>query len=464
MNHREKQNQKKKSKIIKTVSLGTVATVVASGFYVLANYKTCKPNQFIIKTGLGIKNTYCAKKTLRLPLQEISYVDLNPYTYEFNLHSMSKEKIEFNLPVVFTVGVTDPDKNMELFEKYSKTMVGVDKKERERLIKGIIEGECRGLTATLTVEEMFNSKDRFRDDVVNNIQKDLNEIGLHVYNANIKEMSDYDENNKYFEYRKKRAIEKANYEAQIDVSTSQREGEIGIETNRRTTRITIAKLEQEAKIQENEREQEIAKSNAQLAEVRAEANRVSEVAKIEAEMAAENRKIELQKEIELRKKEQLVEKLRSEELTKAIVDSEAKERKADADYYAKTKESDSYMYDAQIKSQAMALKYNAESEGMNKILESCKNDHLLAQFYISLNNDLYKQLAHMNAKAIKNMKPKMHIWNTGSNSDENNNGMKPIINMVQSMAPLIKGLESQGNMKIPDWFMKTNNEKSVQKQ
>jgi flotillin len=60
---------------------------------------------------------------------------------------------------------------------------------------------------------MFTAKEKFRKTVVHKIQKDLDDgFGLHIYNANIREMGDYDKDNKYFEYRKKRAIETANFE------------------------------------------------------------------------------------------------------------------------------------------------------------------------------------------------------------------------------------------------------------
>ena len=49
---------------------------------------------------------------------------------------------------------------------------------------------------------MFTQKDIFRETVVNKIETDLKKLGMRIFNANIKEMTDYDENNKFFEYRK----------------------------------------------------------------------------------------------------------------------------------------------------------------------------------------------------------------------------------------------------------------------
>ena len=105
---------------------------------------------------------------------------------------MSKEKVEFNLPVSFTVAPIDYYKDQDGFRRYCKSVTSMSQKEVEILISGVVEGETRGLTAKLTIEEMFDSKERFREEVVVNIEKDLNQIGMTVLNANIKEMSDYD--------------------------------------------------------------------------------------------------------------------------------------------------------------------------------------------------------------------------------------------------------------------------------
>lgn len=120
--------------------------------------------------------------------------------------------------MVFTVGPIDPRDDMEHFKNYARMMQGMTAEEVRHTISGMIEGETRGLTASMTIEEMFSNKEIFRTRVVDKISEDLKKIGMRIFNANIKEMSDYDEHNKYFEYRKKRAIETANYEAQVAVS------------------------------------------------------------------------------------------------------------------------------------------------------------------------------------------------------------------------------------------------------
>lgn len=288
---------------------------------------------------------------------------------------------------------------------------------------------------------MFNSKERFKEEVVASIEKDLNLLGLTIFNANIKEMSDYDERNKYFEYRKQIAIEKANYQSQADVSEAKKEGDVTMELNRRDTRIRMAQLEQEARLSENENAKSVSISNAELEIIKAENLRKSEIAKIESNMAAKERQAELQRSVNTKLKEQQLEFMRSESLSKAIVDAEAQERMADAHFYSERK-----------KAEAIELTLQAQANGLKMIYESCGRNPVLTQFYLGLNSGLYPELAKQSAEAVKGLNPKINIWNTGSDADKNSDSMQSIIKMVQSFAPMLEGIQLQGGVKIPDWL------------
>lgn len=60
-------------------------------------------------------------------------------------------------------------------------------KSRLITILGVVEGETRGLTSVLTVAEMFNAQDKFKADLVERVQAQLELFGLKVYCANTKE-------------------------------------------------------------------------------------------------------------------------------------------------------------------------------------------------------------------------------------------------------------------------------------
>jgi flotillin len=119
---------------------------------------------------------------------------------------MTREKLQFMLPVVFTVGpdvgnpqaAKDDTTNVESnevhpLEKYAmlladgKTGNGFSS-HVQNIIKGIIEGETRVLVSSMTMEEIFAERDAFKKRVFNNIQAELDQFGLKVYNAKVKEL------------------------------------------------------------------------------------------------------------------------------------------------------------------------------------------------------------------------------------------------------------------------------------
>lgn len=424
--------------LTKYVKWGLQGTFVlgASGFLAY-RYKVCRPDQFLVRTGVGIKDMSVTKKAIQWPFQKASFIDMAPMTFDFNLHNMSKEKVEFKLPVVFTIAPIDPWNDLESFKNYARRMEGLDRHGIRDTISGMIEGETRGLTAKMTIEEMFSGKDSFKEIVVDKIDYDLGQLGMQIINANIKEMADYDDKNKYFEYRKKRAIETANYEAQVEVSSAKKDGEIGVAKNIGETRIATAEIERDAKVKENEREMIIAQSNAELRVVEAEATKRAEIAKIEADMAAKERENELQKEVEIKRAKQELEARRAEIMSVAIAESEAIERRAEASLFAKKKEVEGIL-----------SLLEAQAEGLGRIRTEA-GDAKLTQFYLGLNEGLYPALAKEAADAVRGMNPKVHLWKTGNDAFDTNT-LLPVTKMMQSFAPALDGI--QEDIKLPSWL------------
>jgi flotillin len=154
-----------------------------------------------------------------------------------NLQAMTKEKLQFLLPVVFTIGpdVNQRGANARAFHyeepavaskepgsstgkgkavsgqgehdpmredrgdallKYAmlladsansnKKNVGNQRQFLENIIKGIIEGETRVLVSGMTMEEIFTEREVFKKRIFRNIQGELDQFGLKIYNANVR--------------------------------------------------------------------------------------------------------------------------------------------------------------------------------------------------------------------------------------------------------------------------------------
>jgi flotillin len=407
-------------------------SIIGTGAFLFFRWKVSKPHQYLVKSGAFTNGKMkIGRSLIQLPFQEISVIDMYPHTYQFSLHNMSKEKVEFNLPVVFTVGPVSPEENQELFLKYCSKLNELYPDEVENIIKGMIEGETRTLTANMTIEEMFSSKETFRNEVVEKIAKDLEAFGLKIYNANIKEMTDYDEKNKYFEYRKKRAIETANYEAQASVAKAQREGESNVAIEESINRQNKAKAQMEAQLVENENKIKEAESLARLSQAQAESQKIKQVAFVEAEQATKQREIELQTMVDKQRHLQMIEAERAKYLATAMAEAEALERKSQAE-----------LIQAQNQAQGILASYQATAEGLEKVIQAC-GDIELAKFALALDKRLYQDLTHEMAQGLQGMKPNVTII-----GNQGNNMLSPYVESAYQMAPFLK--EMLGNLNLTE--------------
>lgn len=167
-------------------------------------YHVSEPNTYLVVTGIGIKDVIIAKKRFVKPLQKVTKISITPFDFSMSLQAMTSEKLQFNLPAVFTIG---PKNNPADLKKYAELLTG-DSDGHVRLqkgvvatggnhvqdiVKGVIEGETRSIVSNMTMEELFNNRKLFKDQVVKNVQAELEVFGLYIYNANVKELQDMGE-------------------------------------------------------------------------------------------------------------------------------------------------------------------------------------------------------------------------------------------------------------------------------
>lgn len=417
---------------------------VAGAAAVLSCVRVAAPNQALVKTGWlvgsrsgtpGLTTRFpmsVHKRTVALPLvQSIHTVNLTPRTYEFDLHNMSSGKVEFKLPVAFTIGPVSPAEEEDGFRRYAERMLGVEDKDMTDIIKGIIEGETRGLTATLSVEEMFAGKDLFRERVVARIQEDLSQFGLKIYNANIKEMADYDNQNKYFAYRKQRAIETANYEAQVDVAHAKMEGSIGVATREKEQRARTAELSADARVAELLQQQRTTVAAADLGLVEADNDRRLKTAQYEATNAAELRRVELERGVHAQRNLMEIERQRADALSTAKVEAEAQEARAAGEAAA-------ILRVAEARAAALQLLAGAQSKQLREVSCAADGNAQLAQFYLGLQEGLPQEMARQAAQAVQGMQPKLNVWEwDGANKGDS--GVNSLLKVAAGVAHMIQG-------------------------
>jgi flotillin len=182
------------------------------------------------------------------------------------------------------------------------------------------------------MEEIFAEREQFKKRIYVNIQSELDQFGLKIYNANVKELKDAPDSN-YFATLSKKAHEGASNQARIDVAEAQWKGNVGeAERHGRQDR-EIAKIHADTAVQKTERDTEKAQAEATLATRKAAFDRDVSIAQIEATRATEARDEELMKQVEIKRAQKEVERLRASDVVKATIAREAKQQAADAKAY-----------------------------------------------------------------------------------------------------------------------------------
>ena len=257
-------------------------------------------NEYLVITGVGIKDVLVVKKHWVHPFgfQKCRVISLNPFDLEIEIQATSKEKLSFLLPVVLTVG---PDENHENLVKYAKTLTGLldqGRMECQRIVRGIVEGEIRGRVSTLTLEEVFQSRQMFQNEVVQQVQGDLGDLGLKIYNANIKELEA-----DYFTMLSQKAHEGASNQAKVDVANARMMGEIGEADKVGKTKQEISRIEAETAVLQTKRNSEKATAEAEYTGTQTKLNMAIQLGRINADRQAEAKDAELERDVQIKRKE-----------------------------------------------------------------------------------------------------------------------------------------------------------------
>ncbi|RYP69913.1 hypothetical protein DL771_005806 [Monosporascus sp. 5C6A] len=506
------------------------------------SYRIAAPDEYLAITGANIKNVRITKAAWVWPLQRCTRFSVQPHDYAMNLQAMTKEKLQFLLPVVFTIG---PDVNQrganakrekkqqiahhgdndeasvvdhihdedggDALTKYAMLLAeNSDLKKGqhylENIVKGVIEGETRVLVSSMTMEEIFTEREEFKRRIFKNIQGELDQFGLKIYNANVKELKDA-VGSTYFQSLSQKAHEGATNQARIDVADAQLKGNVGEAERHGHQDQAIAKINAETAVKKTERDVERAKAEANLATEKAKLNRDVDIARIQAQRATESQDEDLKKEVEMKRAAAELERLRATDVVKASILRESKQQAADAkayevqaearaNYDKSTRATDASAYKVKVEAEAQAAadytrttkssdaagyKTRAEADAwshaavvnaeanLQKKLKEAEGLAAMADAYgrmsqafggpagllsyLMIEKGTYVELAKANATAIQNLQPKISVWNTGPEAGGDGVGAagSTMRNIYQNLPPLMTTIQDQTGITFPEW-------------
>ncbi|CRK40187.1 hypothetical protein BN1723_015675, partial [Verticillium longisporum] len=458
------------------------------------SYRIAAPDEYLAITGMNVQSVKITKATWLWPFQRCMRFSVQPHDYAMNLQAMTKEKLIFLLPVVFTVG---PDVNErganssveshgaegdeaieredrgDALTKYAMLLADADENKNAKrntaadnthvgnIVKGIIEGEVRVLVSSMTMEEIFTEREVFKRRIFKNIQSELSQFGLKIYNANVKELRDAPESN-YFESLSRKAHEGASNQARIDVAEARLRGNVGEARRVGEQEREIAKINAETAVQKTERDTERATAEAKFSTAEASLHRDVEIARVEAKRALEVRDEDLKRAVEIKRAAAEVERLRARDIeADAKANFEKSQRETDAlayktqmdadaaiaaDFNRTTKAADADAYAARTRAEAHLIATQKEAAGMLAMAEA---------YGKMAEKGTYRELADANARAIHGLQPKISVWNTGSQGAGGGggdaSGTETMKNLYQMLPPLMTTINEQTGITLPEW-------------
>ena len=393
-------------------------------------------------------------------IQDYAYISLKPMTINIDLRgALSLQNIRINVPSTFTIGVsTEPT----VMANAAERLLGFKVEDIEEMAKEIIFGQLRLTVATLTIEQINQDRDSFLELIQKNVGQEMRKVGLYLINVNIADITDESD---YIESIGKKAASTAVEQARIDVANAERDGAIGKAQADRTREIQVAQNTAEAEkgrkaaqadqrvfveqqeamavSGENSAQAEIARANADLAEAEASAKQRADVATAVAE--AEIAKATYDEEEQ---------KLRASEIARETVAKQQVEIAAEA-------EAERQRRIARGEADAILAKYEAEAEGIQKVLEakaqgysnlvsSASGDPKAAATLLMV--EKIEAMVSAQTEAIRNLKiDKITVWDSGNDADGNSATSNFVSSLVQSLPP-IHDVAKMSGVELPDYL------------
>ena len=141
-----------------------------------------------------------------------------------------------------------------------------------------------------------------------------------------------------------------------------------------------------------------------------------------------------------------------------------KQKQAEAVLYEKQKEAeaqraaaDASFYTKQKEAEGLVALASAQGTYLRTLLDALHNDYSALRDFLMINNGSYLEIAKINAIAVKDLQPKISVWNHGGEQgigggSGSGNAMKDIAGLYKMLPPVLDTVYEQTGMQPPAWI------------
>ena len=355
-----------------------IPIVVLLLIFLFAGYVKAPPNKAAIITGLS-KNprVLLGKSGFKVPFFErVDWLEVGQININVVTEDYIPTKDFINIKVDAIAQVAMEVSNNQVSAVAMRNFLNRKADDVRSMITESLQGNLREIIGTMDLKSICQDKAKFSQEVKQNAEQDMKELGIRILSFNVQNVNDKDgliddlgiDNRETI--RKTARVAKANADRDVEVASAEA-----------ANKASEAKVAAELAIAQRNNDLEIRKAELKIGEdtKRAEADAAYEIQKQTSRKTVEIREQEAdiarrEKEIELQTKEAEVaeKKLDAEIRKKAEADKYAEMQNADAELYRRQKDAEAQQYEAEKEAAAIRAKGLAEAEALDKKAEAMK--------------------------------------------------------------------------------------------
>lgn len=225
-------------------------------------------------------------------------------------NALSAQNIRVTIPTTVTVAISQEPLIMQ---NAANRLLGADDDVKESLISDIVYGQMRLVIASMTIEELNSDRDKFLAQARDNINTELNKLGLYLMN-----ISDIQDAAQYIDNLGKKEETKARAQSQADIAEEEKEVRMAVAAQNQEAETVKAQQEKEAKTAQYESE-----ARQKAAKILKAAEAKANATKMQLEAEAEGKKASLMAEAEQKQAMEMAPALAVEHMIKSGMHPEA---------------------------------------------------------------------------------------------------------------------------------------------
>lgn len=312
--------------IVVVAVIAALLLFVALPVIYVKNYIKVPPNEVAVFTGRGTPKVVRGGARFRVPgIERVDIMSLEPFNVSINLqNALSNNGVPVNVEAVGLVRIGSSE---EAVQTAVQRFLTSDLNELQRQINEILAGSLRGITATMTVEDLNSNRDTLARSVVEEAGGDLARIGMEVDVLKIAGISD---RNAYLESLGQRRIAEVKRDAAIGTAEAERDAQIQSAKARQAGSVAQAEADTAIATANQRRDVELARLRAQTEAENAQADQAGPLANARSQKdvgiaieQAEAARVQARIEVEQRRAEQATAALQADVIAPAEAQRQA---------------------------------------------------------------------------------------------------------------------------------------------